>query len=145
MNRTYQTRTAEETEAVGRGLAERLLSAGVRRAFIAMRGEMGVGKTAFARGFASALGITGVKSPTYTVVNEHKGNPVSFFHLDLYRLGGEEDLESIGYDDYLVRDGYLLCEWSESLPDAIPPDAITVTIRRGAGEGERMIEIEEDA
>jgi len=145
VNRTYQTRTAEETEAVGRGLAERLLSAGVRRAFIAMRGEMGVGKTAFARGFASALGITGVKSPTYTVVNEHKGNPVPFFHLDLYRLGGEEDLESIGYDDYLARDGYLLCEWSESLPDAIPPDAITVTIRRGAGEGERMIEIEEDA
>ncbi|HBJ19304.1 MAG TPA: tRNA (adenosine(37)-N6)-threonylcarbamoyltransferase complex ATPase subunit type 1 TsaE, partial [Clostridiales bacterium] len=89
-----------------------------------------VGKTAFARGFCRALGIFSVKSPTYTVVNEYAGGKLPVFHFDMYRLADEDDLLSVGYEEYLARDGYLLAEWSERAGDMLPPDRITVTICR---------------
>ena len=136
----FRTTCAEETEAIGEQLALALLKK-KKRAFIAMRGEMGVGKTAFTRGFARALGISGVKSPTYTVVNEHRGT-VRLFHYDMYRIEDEDDLYSTGFDDYLATDGYIVAEWSERIPDLIPDDAIFVTVRRVAeNEGAREIEI----
>ena len=136
------TRSAEETERVGSMLAERLEAGGVRRAFIAMRGEMGVGKTAFTRGFASHFGILGVKSPTYTIVNEYRGR-VRIFHFDMYRIKDEDDLYSIGYDDYVEADGYAIVEWSENIEYAIPDGAIFVTIERVAeDENYRKITVE---
>jgi tRNA threonylcarbamoyladenosine biosynthesis protein TsaE len=123
------TKSAEETEAVGALLAEMLDKAGKRRAFLAMRGEMGVGKTAFTRGFASYFGISGVKSPTYTIVNEHRGK-VNIFHFDMYRITDGDDLYSTGYDEYVESDGYCVAEWSENIEDFIPRDAIYVTISR---------------
>ena len=140
---TYTVFGVNETEKIGADLAEALKGCGKRSAYIAMRGEMGVGKTAFCRGFASALGIRAVKSPTYTVVNEYRGEGGSVFHFDLYRIEDSEDLFSIGYDDYLAREGYVIVEWSERIPDEIPADAITVTISRAAEcEDGRIIEIE---
>lgn len=142
---TYVTRSAEETERVGAALAERLDRAGVTRAFIAMRGEMGVGKTAFTRGFASYFGISGVKSPTYTIVNEHRGR-VSIYHFDMYRISDGDDLYSIGYDDYIEAEGYCIAEWSENIEGEIPEGAIFVTISRVSGNAdERRIEIDENS
>ncbi len=141
---TYFTKSAEETERVGYGLAERLDKAGKGRAFIAMRGEMGVGKTAFTRGFADYFGISGVKSPTYTIVNEHRGR-ANLYHFDMYRIADSDDLYSIGYDDYVEAEGYCIAEWSENIEEDIPEGAIFVTISRIDGkEGERRIEINED-
>ncbi len=135
------TRSAEETESLGAALAAALDASGISRVFIAMRGEMGVGKTAFTRGFASALGIPSVKSPTYTIVNEHRGKR-NLFHFDMYRIEGEDDLYSIGFDDYLERDGYSIAEWSENISEFLPEDAIFVTISRIAeNESSREIEI----
>lgn len=139
---TKYTNSPEETEAVGALLAEQLESRGVKRAFIAMRGEMGVGKTAFTRGFASHLGISGVKSPTYTIVNEYRGK-VRIFHFDMYRICDGDDLYSIGYDDYVESEGYCIAEWSENIESDIPKDAIFVTISRTDGSPEeRRIDIE---
>ena len=139
---TYRVNSAEQTEAVGRDLAKSLSDSAKPRAFIALFGEMGVGKTAFVRGFCSYLGINAVKSPTYTVVNEYRTEK-SVFHFDLYRISDEDDLISVGYDDYVLRDGYVLTEWSERIPDLIPSDAVRVTISRTAtGENDRLIEIE---
>ena len=138
----YYTASAEETEGVGRSLAEKLEKDNKKRAFIAMRGEMGVGKTAFTRGFASHFGISGVKSPTYTVVNEYSGR-ARIFHFDMYRITDGDDLYSTGYDDYIESDGYTIAEWSENVEEDLPDDAITVTISRTAGgDDERVIEIE---
>ena len=137
----YKTNGASETERVGYLLAKELSEKGLSRAFIAMRGELGVGKTAFTRGFASYFGISGVKSPTYTVVNEYRGTS-SIFHFDMYRISSEDDLYSIGYDDYLMRDGFAIAEWSENIDDMVPSDAIYVTISRTECENERVIEIE---
>lgn len=139
------TNSAEETEAVGAALARSLEERGVSRAFIAMRGEMGVGKTAFTRGFASHFGIVGVKSPTYTIVNEYSGR-VRLFHFDMYRIADGDDLYSIGYDDYVEAEGYCIAEWSENIEKEIPEGAIFVTISRvdGSTEG-RRIEINENS
>ena len=129
-----------ETEEVGFNLAKELDEAKKIRAFIALRGEMGVGKTAFTRGFAKYFGITAVKSPTYTVVNEYRGKR-SIFHFDMYRIESEDDLYSIGFDEYTERDGYCICEWSENISDMLPSGHITVTISRCEEENARKIEI----
>ena len=137
----YYTNSTEETEAVGERLASILEKEKITRAFIAMRGEMGVGKTAFTRGFARHFDIIGVKSPTYTIVNEHRGK-ASLYHFDMYRITDGDDLYSIGYDDYTEKDGYIVAEWSENIEDFIPDDAIFVSISRIFGEtGARKIEI----
>lgn len=140
---TFFTSSDKETEAIGAALAAALARDGHGRAFVAMRGEMGVGKTAFVRGFASHFGISGVKSPTYTVVNEYAGS-VRIFHFDMYRLSDEDDLYSIGYDDYVERDGYCIAEWSENIEHMLPEDRITVAISRTDGDCGRKIEIDYD-
>lgn len=136
---TYTTASAAATEAVGRGLALRLHAAGKAAAFVALFGDLGVGKTAFVRGFVSALVPDArVKSPTYTIVNEYRGGDVPVFHFDVYRIEGEDDLYSTGYYDYLDT-GYLLCEWSEKIPFALPDDRITVEIEKtDSADGRRI-------
>ena len=136
----FNTFSDTQTENVGRVLAAALERDGVTRAFIAMRGEMGVGKTAFVRGFASHLDIAGVRSPTYTVVNEYAGR-ARIFHFDMYRISDADDLYSIGYDDYVERQGYCIAEWSENIEDMLPGDAIYVEITRTDGDCGRKIEI----
>ena len=146
MKENLKVSSAEETEKVGFSLAKTLDEKGIKRAFIALFGEMGVGKTAFSRGFASYFEIRSVKSPTYTVLNEYRGR-VKIHHFDFYRITDGDDLYSIGYDDVIEDDGYCLSEWSENITDFIPEDAIKVTISRISNEelGEenvRIIEID---
>jgi tRNA threonylcarbamoyladenosine biosynthesis protein TsaE len=138
----YKSLNAEETEKIGERLARTLFEKKINRAFIAMRGEMGVGKTAFSRGFCRFFGIKGVKSPTYTVVNEYRGM-VRIFHYDMYRITSEDDLISTGYDDYCEADGFVIAEWSENIEELIPYDAIFVTIERDVeDESYRNIKID---
>lgn len=140
MTQEILTFAPEETEKAGKALAEALLEKGCRRAYIALFGEMGVGKTAFTRGFCDALGIKGVRSPTYTVVNEYRSGKVPVFHFDFYRLEGEEDLYSVGFEDYVCQEGYCLSEWSENMLSQLPKDAIFVKISRTDGaEGRKIV------
>ena len=105
------THSAAETEAAGRAFAKALSRGDV----VACFGDLGAGKTAFARGVAAGLGCKGrVTSPTFTIVNEYDG-PLPLFHFDMYRLGGEDDLFDIGWEDYLSRGGVCLVEWSERI------------------------------
>ena len=137
----YRVNSDVETEQIGKNLAEMLTNLGIKRAYIAMRGEMGVGKTVFTRGFVSHFGRANVKSPTYTIVNEYKVGGVNIYHFDLYRISNGDDLESIGYHEYVESDAYSIVEWSERVPEYIPEDAITVTISRVA-EDEALRDIE---
>ena len=140
----YKTNSPEETEALGERLAEAILKEGRLPAYVAMFGEMGVGKTAFTSGFGAYFGIKGVKSPTYTVVNEYVGR-AKIFHFDMYRIEDGDDLYSIGYDDYIESDGYSVCEWSENITEYIPEGAITVTIERTSEcEEQRKITVSEN-
>ena len=139
----YCITTPEETERLGQRLATLALASGRRRLFVALFGEMGVGKTAFVRGFTSAIApAAAVRSPTYTVVNEYRGGTLPVFHFDMYRIEDGDDLFSIGYTDYLAKDGYILCEWSENIPEELPAERLNVTITRGARECDRIITAE---
>ena len=129
MRLEFNTENTAQTEEAGRRLAELLEGAGISRAFIALRGEMGVGKTAFTRGFASHFGIGAVKSPTFTVLNEYRGR-CRIHHFDLYRITDGDDLYSIGFDDIIEEEGYSVAEWSENIEDYLPNGHITVTISR---------------
>ena len=144
MQITEKTHSTQETEALGKKLAKLLEDNKIHSAFIAMRGEMGVGKTAFTRGFAEYFGISGVKSPTYTVLNEHRGR-VALHHFDFYRISDSDELATVGYDDVIEGDGYTIGEWSENIEDMLPDEIITVTISRVgfdlSQENERDIEI----
>ena len=125
----YRTESAAQTEALGRELGARLRPGSV----VAFRGGLGMGKTAFTRGLAQGLGCTGrVTSPTFTIVNEYRGN-IPLFHFDMYRLDSADELFDIGWDDYLERGGVCAVEWSENVADAIPPDAVRVAIERAPG------------
>ncbi len=129
MKKTFKLNSPKATEECAAALAAELDARGIKRAFVALFGEMGVGKTAFSRGFASYFGINTVKSPTYTVLNEYRGR-CAIHHFDFYRITDEDDLYSIGYDDVVESDGYCLGEWSENIVEMLPEDAIRVTIKR---------------
>lgn len=128
---TVRTQSAAETEAVGAELAKKMLEDPSIPPFVALYGDLGVGKTAFVRGFASVVapGVT-VRSPTFALVNEYRAKPRPIFHFDMYRISGEDDLLSIGFYDYLDRPGICLVEWSENIPYALPDDYIRVEIRK---------------
>ena len=138
----YTTNNADETKKVGYELARELEESG-RAKFIALRGEMGVGKTAFTSGFCSYFGISSVKSPTYTVMNEYRGNGAVIYHFDMYRITDGDDLYSIGYYDYIDSDAYSIVEWSENIEDFLPELTVTVTIERAPdSESSRKITVE---
>lgn len=125
----FTTNSTEETEKIGERLCLSLLNRGDKQVFISLRGEMGVGKTAFVRGFCRPLGISGVRSPTYTVVNEYRGTR-NVYHFDMYRISSSDDLYSIGYDEYIASDAFSIAEWSENVEDELPPWQICVSIER---------------
>ena len=136
----FLSHSTQETEAIGEELAQKLRGGDV----LAFTGSLGMGKTAFTRGLARGLGFTeAVTSPTYTIVNEYLGGRLPLFHFDMYRLSSADDLFDIGWEDYLDRGGVCAVEWSENVRDALPPDAVTVTIARcPENDGWRTITIE---
>ena len=121
----FRTKSAEQTEALGQKLGASLPAGSV----VAFRGGLGMGKTAFTRGLARGLGCTGrVTSPTFTIVNEYRGN-IPLFHFDMYRLESSDALFDIGWEDYLERGGVCAVEWSENVADAME-GAIRVDIAK---------------
>ena len=126
------TNSPEETENVGLELARVLESDPSLPLFIALYGDLGVGKTAFVRGFAKVFSPSAlVRSPTFALVNEYpskSGRRV--FHFDMYRITDEDDLYSIGYYDYLDDGSICLVEWSENIPYAIPDEHIKIEITK---------------
>ncbi|MBE6601247.1 MAG: tRNA (adenosine(37)-N6)-threonylcarbamoyltransferase complex ATPase subunit type 1 TsaE [Ruminococcaceae bacterium] len=144
------TSDTEQTEALGKALAARMLSDTALPSFVALYGDLGVGKTAFVRGFASEIAPgTTVRSPTFALVNEYRAKPRPLFHFDMYRIDTEDDLLSIGFYDYLDRNGICLVEWSEKIPYALPDAYLRVNIEKCNPEtpNQRKITIEkvEDA
>ncbi|MBE6554038.1 MAG: tRNA (adenosine(37)-N6)-threonylcarbamoyltransferase complex ATPase subunit type 1 TsaE [Ruminococcaceae bacterium] len=145
MLRILKTNDAQETETVGAVLASELGADSTLPPFLALYGDLGVGKTAFVRGFVSQIAPSAiVRSPTFALVHEYRAKPRSVFHFDMYRIESEDDLYSIGFYDYLDRNGICLVEWSEKIPFALPNDYIRVTIEKSNAEApnERTIRIE---
>lgn len=138
-----KTASTDETEEMGKALAKAMADDSTLPPFVAFYGNLGVGKTAFIRGFVSVLSPTSaVRSPTFALVNEYRGGKRPIFHFDMYRIEDEDDLYSIGFYDYPDR-GICLVEWSENIPYALPDDYIRVLIEKtDSDENERSITIE---
>ena len=131
LNETYITLSPDGTEKIGAELAEKILANTALPRFVALFGDLGVGKTAFVRGFTSAIAPGArVKSPTFALVNEYRGQTLSVFHFDMYRIEDEDELYSIGFYDYADRHGVCLTEWSENIEYALPEQYIRVEISK---------------
>ena len=129
------TLSPDETESVGAALANTLLENASLPRFVALFGDLGVGKTAFVRGFTKSVAPNArVKSPTFALVNEYKGESLSVFHFDMYRIESEDDLYSIGFYDYADRGGVCLTEWSENIEYALPENYIRIEITKNSEE-----------
>ncbi len=128
--------TAEEMLRLGECLG-RLLQPGH---VVLLSGDLGVGKTTLAQGVARGLGVNRpVTSPTFTLIHEYQGR-MPLYHIDLYRLSGEEETLDLGLTDYMEPDGATLLEWPERAPASWPDRFLKVTISGGEGSG-RVVEI----
>lgn len=121
MPRVWITRSGEETEALGASLSGTPPAPGAACRIVTLAGELGSGKSTFARGALRALGATGpIKSPSYTLLELYELPAVTVVHLDLYRLLDPDELENLGLSDY-HRPGYLwLIEWPERAAGRLP-------------------------
>jgi tRNA threonylcarbamoyladenosine biosynthesis protein TsaE len=126
----------EETLAFGERLAGFLVPGSV----VALKGPLGAGKTCLTKGIARGLGIKEeITSPTYTIVSEYR-EPCLFYHIDAYRLLGDDDFASLGGEEFIYGEGISVVEWSDRIPSSIPLNSIFVDIEIGGG-GERNIRI----
>lgn len=123
---TYSTDSDLETVRLGRRLGALLAGGDV----VAVTGPLGSGKTWFAKGVGAGLGIpeqTVITSPSFSLVNEYEAR-ITFYHMDLYRLDGLEEVLSAGLEEYLRVDGVALVEWADRCPEIIPAWAVHVKI-----------------
>ena len=109
---------------------------------ISLVGDLGAGKTTFAKGFAEGFGVKDVvTSPTFTIMNEYMGSKMPMYHFDMYRVESWDSLYSTGFFDYLNDNSILFVEWSENIEGVLPENTIFVDISRGENDTERKIEI----
>lgn len=125
---TILTHSPAETQAFAETLGRQMK----KGTCIAFAGSMGAGKTTFTRGLAKGMGLPDeVSSPTFALVNEYHGEgAVSMYHFDMYRVTSPEALETTGFWDYPLEDAVFVIEWAENIADAIPADAVRITITR---------------
>ena len=132
-------RYTAETESEMLALGERIASLCGRHGFFALYGDLGAGKTVFARGVAKAFGLSHVSSPTFTIVCEYPTKP-KLYHFDAYRLSDADELYAIGFSDYLREDALILMEWANLVEDALPRDRLDIRIE-GSGAEARTVAI----
>lgn len=135
-----QSLSVENTEMLGFMVGKEAQSGDI----FCLSGELGAGKTVFARGLAKGLGYEGrVTSPTFSIMNEYTDTEarLPLYHFDLYRLENDTDLESIGYEDYFFGLGVCLVEWAERAKDFIPENAVWFEIASDLSLGDDFREI----
>lgn len=139
MKQEYVSKSVEQTVAAAEELAKSLKGGDV----VLLKGEMGAGKTHFAKGVAKGLKINDViTSPTFAIHNSYGGGTLTLNHFDFYRIEDSSEAEMLGLDEiFYDKNAVSLVEWSENVVGLIPSDRIEVTIKKISGE-ERLITIE---
>jgi tRNA threonylcarbamoyladenosine biosynthesis protein TsaE len=132
------TRSTEETLELARAVGELLRPGDV----VSLVGELGAGKTVFARGVARALGVTDlVVSPTFTIVREYEGR-VPLVHVDVYRIDAVQELHDLGFEEVVRDDAVTLVEWGDKIEGLLPGDRLDIRLAPGGADDERVVEIE---
>ena len=130
--KVFDTKSADETFSFAQKIGETCKPGTV----IGLTGDLGTGKTVFARGFARGLGITEpVVSPTFTILHGYEGGRLPMWHFDVYRIEDPDEMYEIGYEDCFFGDGVSLVEWASQIGELIPEDAVHVTIRKDPAKG----------
>jgi tRNA threonylcarbamoyladenosine biosynthesis protein TsaE len=135
------THSAEETIAFGRILAQRLSPPKV----VLLRGELGAGKTTLVKGIAEefqAAASEDVTSPTFTLIHEYRGPGISIYHIDLYRVDTQRQLETLGIDDLFAPDSLLLIEWGEKFSRFERECDVEISLQQ-TGEDVRLIRVKQ--
>jgi tRNA threonylcarbamoyladenosine biosynthesis protein TsaE len=137
--REVTTHSAEETIALGCTLKEILIPPKL----VLLRGDLGAGKTTLIKGIAAAFEAAleeDVTSPTFTLIHEYRGPRANLYHIDLYRVDTQRELETLGLDDLRDENSILLIEWGEKFAKFVRERDIEIAIDR-IGENERRIQI----
>ena len=127
-----ETNSAEETYSFG----EKLGKAAKPGQIYTLNGDLGVGKTVLTQGFAKGLGITeAVNSPTFTIIQEYTEGRLPFYHFDVYRIGDVEEMDEIGYEDYVYGEGVSLIEWANLIEEILPEHFTEIKIEKNLEKG----------
>lgn len=127
-----ETFSADETYEYGRKMGAEAQPGDV----YCLTGDLGVGKTVFTQGFAAGLGVQEpVSSPTFTIVQEYEGEKMPFYHFDVYRIGDAEEMEEIGFEDYVYGQGVCLIEWANLIREILPEDFMGILIEKDMEKG----------
>ena len=128
----YETFSAAETHALGKKIGETAKPGDV----YTLVGDLGVGKTVFTQGIADGLGITEpVSSPTFTIVQVYEEGRMPFYHFDVYRIGDIEEMDEIGYEDYVYGEGVSLIEWANLIEEILPEHFTEIKIEKNLEKG----------
>ena len=127
-----ETRSAAETFALG----EKIGKAAKAGQVFTLIGDLGVGKTVFTQGMAKGLGIQEpVSSPTFTIVQVYEEGRLPFYHFDVYRIGDVEEMDEIGFEDYVYGEGVCLIEWANLIEEILPEKRTEITIEKDLANG----------
>ena len=131
MNERIETNNPEATEVLGEKLGREARAGQI----YCLSGDLGVGKTVFTKGFAKGLGITEhVTSPTFAIVNEYEGR-LPLYHFDVYRIGDIEEMDEVGFEEYVMGDGVSLIEWANLIEEILPENRTEVIIEKDLERG----------
>ena len=138
MKRKFISKNPGETKKIGREISKLIK----KNSVVLLTGALGAGKTVLVKGICEGLKVTGfVNSPSFKLINEYHGK-IPVYHIDLYRLNSEADIDGLGLDDYLFGGGVTLIEWAEKLAGCSPAESgFRVNIKSGK-DGTRLIELE---
>lgn len=127
-----ETRSPEETFRLGEELGRKAVPGEV----FTLTGDLGVGKTVFTQGLAKGLGIEEpVNSPTFTIVQVYEEGRLPFYHFDVYRIGDVEEMEEVGFDDYVMGEGVSLIEWADLIEEILPEKRTEIRIEKDLEQG----------
>ena len=128
----FDSETPEDTYEFGKKLAKDAKPGQV----YTLNGDLGAGKTVFAKGFAAGLGIEDtVSSPTFTILQVYDKGKYPLYHFDVYRIADSSEMDEIGFDEYVFSDGISLIEWADNIEDILPARYIRVDITRDLDKG----------
>lgn len=120
----YKVTTYNEDETVA--IAQNIEAEKFPNMIITLNGDLGSGKTVFTKGFAHAMGIDEVTSPTFNIIKEYNGE-LPLYHMDLYRVEG--DVEGLGLEEYFHKNGVVIIEWADMISDYLPKERLDVRIK----------------
>lgn len=130
--------SSEQTEKIAYDMAAFLEPGDV----VCLGGDLGAGKTVFAKGLVKALGVEGyVTSPTFTIVNEYSGK-YPIYHFDVYRINDVDEMFEIGFEEYIYGEGISIIEWADNIREILPPSRLRIDIKKDLQKGENYREIE---